>query len=61
MRSLRKLINEKCKQCAYDPLDRGNWRMQTGSCNIKSCPLWEVRPVSSTTVVADDETTAVIK
>jgi hypothetical protein len=45
--SYRKLINEKCKQCTYDPMSGlGNWRQQIGLCTVKSCPLWAVRPQS---------------
>ena len=45
--SYRKLIDEKCKDCTYDPLDVGNWRQQTGDCRVKLCPLWHVRPKSN--------------
>lgn len=44
--SLRKCINDKCKQCTYDPLGEGNWRQQVGACRVVSCPLYPVRPVS---------------
>ena len=44
--SYRKLIDAKCKDCVYDPLDVGNWRQQTGDCRVVSCPLHEVRPKS---------------
>lgn len=45
--SYRKLVNEKCKQCTYDPLSGlGTWREQTMACTVASCPLWPVRPVS---------------
>lgn len=44
--SLRKSINEKCKDCTYDPLGEGNWRQQTMDCRVKLCPLWPVRPIS---------------
>ena len=47
MASLRKAINEKCKDCTYDPLDRGTWREQVEACHITDCELWEVRPISS--------------
>jgi hypothetical protein len=46
--SLRAAINAKCKDCIYDPLSGlGNWRQQVTLCQIKSCPLWPVRPLSS--------------
>ena len=44
--SLRKAINEKCKDCIYDPQGRGNWRQQVTACPCQDCPLWPVRPVS---------------
>lgn len=45
--SMRKAINEKCKDCIYDPKSGlGTWRQQTEACTIKSCSLWPVRPIS---------------
>ena len=45
--SLRKSINEKCKQCTYDDQSGfGTWRQQTEACTVRSCPLFEVRPIS---------------
>jgi hypothetical protein len=47
--SLRAAINAKCKDCIYDPLSGlGNWRQQVTGCTAKTCPLWPVRPLSST-------------
>ncbi len=46
--SLRKAINDKCKDCIYDPkCGGGTWRQQVSDCAIKSCPLWPVRPKSA--------------
>ena len=45
--SLRKAINDKCKECNYDEFDRGNWRQQITSCTMTDCPLYPVRPLSS--------------
>lgn len=46
-RSLRKLINQHCKDCVYDPKSGlGTWRQQTEGCTVKSCALYPVRPVS---------------
>jgi len=42
--SLRKAINEKCRDCIYDPASEGTWRQQAYSCSFLSCPLWHVRP-----------------
>ena len=47
--SYRKAIDEKCKSCTYDELAPGTWRMQTEECTVRSCPLWEVRPVTMAT------------
>ena len=44
--SLRKSMNEKCKDCTYDPLGEGNWRQQVGDCRVKVCALWPIRPQS---------------
>ena len=45
MKSLRKALNEMCKDCTYDEYDKGTWRQQIAACTIKICPLHEVRPV----------------
>lgn len=45
--SLRKSINDHCKSCIYDPLSgNGTWRKQVTDCTVKSCNLYNVRPVS---------------
>jgi hypothetical protein len=42
--SLRKAIDEKCKDCIYDPLcGGGTWREQIAQCTALDCPLWPVR------------------
>ena len=41
--SLRKPIDEKCKDCIYDPTVPGTWRQQVFLCSANSCPLWDVR------------------
>jgi len=56
MPSLRKAINEKCKECIYDPHPgNGNWRQQTGACSYVNCPLWPVRPTSEPRVPGSGE------
>ena len=45
--SLRKAINDKCKECIYDKMGEGNWRQQVEACTSPSCPLFPVRPKSS--------------
>ena len=42
--SLRKRINEKCKDCMYDSLAVGTWLQQVTLCDKKSCALYDVRP-----------------
>ena len=44
-KSLRKAINNMCKDCSYDKYDKGTWRQQIAACTISECPLHEVRPV----------------
>ena len=45
--SLRNAINEKCKDCIYDPQSGlGNWRQQVDGCPSTDCPLFPVRPRS---------------
>ena len=47
MTSLRRAINDKCRDCIYDPLARmGSWRQQTDGCPSLACPLHPVRPRS---------------
>lgn len=44
-------INEKCKDCIYDPAVKGTWREQVELCTSeKSCALWPYRPVTMATV-----------
>jgi hypothetical protein len=46
MASLRSAINEKCKDCIYDPRSGlGTWREQVARCSVYLCPLWEIRPL----------------
>jgi len=47
--SLRKAINDKCRDCIYDPESGlGTWRQQVEACGVTTCPLHPYRPVSST-------------
>ena len=45
-KSLRKAINNMCKDCSYDKYDKGTWRQQIAACTISECPLHEVRPIN---------------
>lgn len=43
--SLRKAINDKCRDCIYDPKSGfGTWRQQVEGCTSRNCPLYPVRP-----------------
>lgn len=46
--SLRKAINDNCKECTYDDAEPGTWRQQVENCTVTSCKLWPVRPISTT-------------
>lgn len=48
--SLRRAINDKCKDCIYDPASNGTWRQQVSLCCVKSCPLWGLRPKSASPI-----------
>ena len=42
--SLRKAINEKCRDCTYDEYGEGTWLKQVELCTCTDCPLYPVRP-----------------
>ncbi len=44
--SLRKAVNNKCRECIYDPYAKGAWREQVEACTSPACPLFPVRPMS---------------
>lgn len=44
--SLRKAINDKCRDCIYNQSNLGNFRQQVSMCPQIECSLWVVRPVS---------------
>ena len=44
---MRKSINNKCKECIYDPVSgSGTWRQQVEACSCTLCPLFEIRPIA---------------
>lgn len=43
MASLRKAINDKCKDCIYDNMAKGSWVQQVCFCTSPNCPLFPVR------------------
>lgn len=48
MTSLRKAINDKCRECTVDPLDAGSPSRQIAACIDNNCPLHCVRPITCT-------------
>lgn len=54
--SMRKAINAMCKDCSYDPMDKGGWRQQVAACTARSCPLFELRPVPRSPAIAEPST-----
>lgn len=49
-KSLRRAINEMCRECIVDPIGGGGtWRQQIEACTATKCPLYEYRPVSAST------------
>lgn len=45
---LRDCINRMCKSCIYDQIGgKGTWRQQVEACTSYECPLYPVRPISS--------------
>lgn len=44
--SMRKAINDKCKDCIYDEYGQGNWRQQVTACTSTDCALFLLRPLS---------------
>lgn len=51
MASLKKCIENHCKNCTYDNAAPGSWRAQVESCTVRSCALWEVRPITMETML----------
>lgn len=51
MASLKKCIEEKCKDCTYDHAAPGTWREQVELCRVTVCALWPVRPLTIDTIV----------
>jgi prophage regulatory protein len=43
--SFRTAINAKCKDCIYDPKEKGTWRKQVEHCTITTCSLHTIRPL----------------
>ena len=50
MASLRKRINQNCKDCIYDRHAPGTWRKQVTLCSVKSCAFYDVRPKTTSAI-----------
>jgi hypothetical protein len=50
MASLKKCIEQKCKDCTYDHAAPGTWREQVEQCTVQLCALWPVRPMTVATI-----------
>ena len=48
--SLRKAINQSCKDCAYDVIAAGTWRQQVTLCGLGSCAFYDVRPKTTSAI-----------
>ena len=42
----QKAIDAKCRECIWDDLADGTWRMQVEQCELTACALHPYRPVS---------------
>ena len=42
----QKAIDAKCKECIWDDLADGTWRMQVEACELTDCALYPYRPKS---------------
>jgi hypothetical protein len=47
--SPQKAIYNHCKNCIYDPAEKGNWVEQVENCKITQCELYEHRKLTSKT------------
>lgn len=56
MASLRKAIDDFCRSCIYDSIGgQGTWRQQVEACTSRKCPLYPVRPVSTVSGAAVED------
>lgn len=49
MKSPLKVIRGFCKECIYDPKDKGTDVFQIENCTFEKCPLFEYRPLTAST------------
>lgn len=50
MPSLKAAIKAYCKSCTYDDTQPGTYLQQIEACTVKSCKLYEVRPMTVATI-----------
>jgi hypothetical protein len=48
--NLRNPINKNCRECIYDPLDKGSAAQQIACCMIHDCAFHPVRPITATVI-----------
>ena len=48
--SLRKAINDNCKNCSFDRKAAGTWLQQVTLCSVTSCSIYPVRPVTKSAI-----------
>ena len=51
--NLRNRTNAKCVECIYDPDALGTWREQVLNCSNSECPLFDVRPTTTSKKKSD--------
>ncbi len=51
-------INAKCKDCIYDDMADGTWRMQVEQCELTACALYPYRPKSRSNVASRADSAA---
>jgi hypothetical protein len=42
----RKVLNQHCQDCIYDPTNGGNWRQQVEACTVEACAWFPYRAKS---------------
>ena len=52
-------IDAKCKECTFDDLADGTWRMQVEQCELTGCALHPYRPVSRSKASSEADSAAV--
>ena len=52
-------IDAKCRECIFDDLADGTWRMQVEQCELTGCALHPYRPVSRSKASSEADSAAV--